>query len=45
MQAEKMIVFTDYGISIGMDAGIANALKLNLPIEYRTIGKNPQQGE
>ncbi|CAL67424.1 hypothetical protein [Christiangramia forsetii] len=35
--AEKTIVYTDFGISKGMEYGIKNAENNNRPIEYRTI--------
>ncbi|MNO11449.1 hypothetical protein D3C76_10400 [compost metagenome] len=35
--AEKTIVYTDLGISRGMQYGIDNAMKHNRPIEYRTL--------
>jgi len=35
--AEKIVVYEDYGISPGMQAGIDFGVKLNLPVEYRRI--------
>jgi hypothetical protein len=35
------VVYTDYGISRGMEYGIDAAKDWHVPIEYRTIGKNP----
>lgn len=35
--AEKTVVYTDLGISKGMQYGIANAQSLNRPVEYRTL--------
>lgn len=35
--AEKTVVYTDRGISRGMQYGIENAKKANREIEYRTI--------
>lgn len=34
---EKTVVYTDRGISRGMEYGIANAQKAGRPIEYRTL--------
>jgi hypothetical protein len=36
--ADKWVVYTYLGISVGMQAGIEAAKKLNKPIEYRSIG-------
>ena len=36
-QAEKTVVYTDYGISSGMEWGIKSAQENNREIEYRTI--------
>jgi len=38
--ADKMVVYTDLGISHGMQQGIANAQKLGLDVEYRKIKPN-----
>ena len=38
-KADRMVVYIDFGISTGMEAGIANATKLGLPIEKRTLPK------
>lgn len=35
--ADAAVVYTDYGISKGMQYGIDNAAKLNLPVEYRQL--------
>ena len=35
--AEAAVVYTDRGISKGMQAGIAQAVKHNVPVEYRTL--------
>lgn len=35
--AEAVVVYTDRGISSGMQAGIGRANKANIPLEYRTI--------
>ena len=40
--ADATIVYTDYGISRGMEYGIARAEKEKRPIEYREIGKNKE---
>lgn len=36
-KAEKTVVYTDYGISRGMEYGIAAAQKAGREIEYRTL--------
>ena len=36
-QAEKTVVYTDYGISSGMEWGIKSAQENNREIEYRTV--------
>jgi hypothetical protein len=36
--AVAMVVYTDRGISNGMAAGIRNANRLRLPVEYRRLG-------
>lgn len=35
--ADKTVLYTDLGISRGMEYGIANAEKYGRPIEYRTL--------
>ena len=35
--AERVVVYTDFGISQGMQQGINRALARDLPVEYRTI--------
>ena len=44
-KAAKTVVYTDHGVSRGMDLGIAHAEKLALfvahTIEYRSIGAEP----
>lgn len=35
--AHATVVYTDRGISPGMQRGIDNALRLGLPVEYRTL--------
>lgn len=37
--ADKTVVYTDLGISKGMEYGIENAIKNNRPIEYRKLFK------
>lgn len=37
--ATKMVVYTDRGISSGMQMGIENAAKINLPVEMRRLVK------
>lgn len=39
--AEKVVVYTDRGISGGMKLGIENAEKNDLPVEYRTLNHTP----
>lgn len=36
--ADASVVYTDLGISRGMEYGIAEAEKAGLPVEYRSIG-------
>lgn len=38
--AEASVVYTDLGISRGMQFGIAAAEEAGIPVEYRTIGEN-----
>jgi hypothetical protein len=42
--AHRVIVYSDYGISGGMDGGIRRADEEGLDIEYREIGLNPDAG-
>ena len=42
-QAEKTVVYTDFGISSGMQYGIDNAKENNRPIEYRKLYENKQK--
>lgn len=37
--AEACVVYTDYGISKGMQYGIDAALEAGVPVQYRQIGK------
>lgn len=39
--AKATIVYTDYGVSSGMQAGIDHATKFGRLVEYREIGPNP----
>jgi hypothetical protein len=39
--SEATIVYTDYGVTDGMDRGIHRASTEGRIIEYRSIGKNP----
>lgn len=39
--ADASVVYVDYGITAGMKYGIDAATKAGVPVEYRTIGKNP----
>lgn len=39
--AEGIVVYTDCGITRGMQYGIQVAKEAKLPIEYRQIGENP----
>lgn len=41
-EAEKTIVYTDLGISSGMQMGIDHAKKMNRPVEFRELGYIPQ---
>jgi hypothetical protein len=36
-KADKTVVYTDHGISKGMEYGIARAITSNRPVEYRSI--------
>lgn len=38
--ADLMAVYTDRGISRGMEQAVERAAELGLPVEYRTIGGN-----
>lgn len=42
--AEKTVVYTDRGISLGMQHGIADAVKKERPVEWRTLMKCPRCG-
>ena len=41
LHAQATVVYTDYGISAGMEFGIDHALKNGRPVFFREIGKNP----
>lgn len=43
--AEKTVVYTDLGITEGMETGIKRALAEGRPVEYREIGVASQLGE
>ena len=38
--AAASVVYADYGVSKGMQGGIAHAHDKSVPVEFRTIGKN-----
>ena len=40
--ADKIIFYTDYGTSPGMEAALERAINQNKPFIYRTIGPNPE---
>jgi len=44
-QAERVLVFCDYGIGPGMYEGIGRAHELGIPITYMKIGKNDDVGK
>lgn len=37
-RADATVVYTDHGLSPGMRAGIADAMKHGRPVEYRSLG-------
>ena len=39
--AEAVVLYTDYGISPGMDAAVLAAARAGVPLMYRKIGENP----
>lgn len=41
LDAEKTVVYADYGVSRGMELGIERAKALGRPVEHRKIGPNP----
>jgi len=44
-QAEAVVVYTERGVSPGMQSGIARAQKLGVPVEYRTLEHGPAEFE
>jgi hypothetical protein len=40
-RADKVIFYTDYGMSSGMQHGLDHCKERNIPYEMRTIGKDP----
>lgn len=40
--AQASVVYTDRGVSSGMQYGIAAAERAGIPVEYRSIGKGQQ---
>lgn len=38
LRADAMVVYTDRGISSGMNAAISFARKVGIPVEYRNLG-------
>jgi hypothetical protein len=38
--AEKIVIYEDYGISAGMQAGIDLGVKLRIPLEFRKIDED-----
>ena len=41
--ADLTVVYTDYGISPGMQLGIDNSKKMGIPIEFRKIYSEPHK--
>lgn len=39
--SDATVVYVDYGISQGMQRGVQYAQNMNHEVEYRTIGRNP----
>lgn len=39
--ADAMVVYTDYGISPGMEKAVAYAIAHDLPVEYRSLTEKP----
>jgi hypothetical protein len=35
--ADALVVYTDRGVSVGMEQGIAEAQRLEVPVEYRSL--------
>ena len=42
---EKRVVYTDYGVTRGMQEGITHAKKIGQHVEERSIGRNLQEVE
>lgn len=42
--ASKVVVYTDRGVSVGMQLGIDKAQNSGLPVEYRSLAEDPAQG-
>lgn len=40
--ADSTVVYTDHGISLGMQHGIEHAKLLNRPVEYRTLNSKAE---
>lgn len=40
--ADVVAVYVDYGLTLGMDAGVRRARLAGQVVEYRTIGRNKQ---
>lgn len=38
---DKVVIYTDYGITPEMQHGISEAMKMGKTVEYRHIGENP----
>ena len=41
MRCDMVVVYTDYGISRGMQTGIDSAVRWKIPVQIRSIGVNP----
>ena len=41
--ADAAVVYADYGLSKGMQGGLAYAHDRGVPVEFRTIGKNEEK--
>jgi hypothetical protein len=39
-KVDKVIIYTDLGVSPGMSAGVTVAQYANVPVEYRKLGEN-----
>ena len=40
-KADAMVVYTDYGVSSGMQTALIIAARMRIPVERRKIGPNP----